>query len=141
MPKFPSTVIRLLDELVSCPSVQPEGESGGTVPGEAAMAERMSGLLRALGADVELQLAAPNRPNVVGGFEPRRKARATIAFVPHLDTVGVAGMTVPPFALTRRAGRLHGRGACDTKGPTAALLWAIRQRSASRVGRESDTRF
>src|SRR4051812_20852707 len=79
MPKFPSTVVRLLEELVSCPSVQPEGESGGTVPGEAAMAERAAGFLRALGADVELQPAAASRPNVVAVFEPRRKVRATIA--------------------------------------------------------------
>jgi acetylornithine deacetylase/succinyl-diaminopimelate desuccinylase-like protein len=78
-----------------------------------------------LGAAVELPLLAPKRPMVIATFEPVGTPVATIVFAPHLDTVGVAGMTVPPFRLTRRGGRLHGRGACDTKGPTAALLWAF----------------
>lgn len=97
--------------------------------------------LRALGAEVEVQWLAPGRPNVIGVFAPTRRATATVLLAPHLDTVGVAGMTVPPFALTRRAGRLHGRGACDTKGPTAALLWALRRWSNSRAARFGTVRW
>ena len=117
----------LLAEMVAVPSVNPEGDPGGSVAGEAAYGAWMENHLRALGADVEIRPLAPGRPNLVGVFEPPRRAVATVAFVPHLDTVGVAGMTVPPFTLTRRAGRLHGRGACDTKGPTAALLASLRR--------------
>ena len=113
----------------------------GTVPGEAAMAAWMASHLRALGADVELSELAPGRPSVVGVFEPARNARATVAFAPHLDTVGVRGMTVPAFQLTVRAGRLHGRGACDTKGPTAAMLAAIGAWSRSPERRDSDIRW
>jgi acetylornithine deacetylase/succinyl-diaminopimelate desuccinylase-like protein len=140
MARFPANVVKLLEDLVSCPSVQPEGEAGGSKPGEEAMAQTVAGLLRALGADVELQRVAPGRPNVVAVFEPRRKARATVAFAPHLDTVGVGGMTVPPFALTKKGGRLHGRGACDTKGPTAALFWALRRWLGTSSARDRDLR-
>jgi acetylornithine deacetylase/succinyl-diaminopimelate desuccinylase-like protein len=102
----------------------------------------MADHLRGLGAAVEIRDLAPGRPNVIGVFEPARRARATVVFAPHLDTVGVAGMTVPPFRLTPRAGRLHGRGACDTKGPTAALLWALRRWTRGGPGRAgSDVRW
>ena len=116
---------KILRALVALPSVHPEADAVGTVPGEAAMAAWMADQLRALGADVTTAPIAPGRPSVVGVFEPGRKARATVAFAPHLDTVGGRGMTVPAFRLTEKAGRLHGRGACDTKGPTAAMLAAV----------------
>ena len=45
----------------------------------------------------------------------------------HVDTVPPGeGWTVPPFALTRTGGRLHGRGAADMKGTIAATLAALR---------------
>jgi acetylornithine deacetylase len=50
-----------------------------------------------------------------------------LLFEGHLDTVSVEGMTVDPFAGQVRAGRLYGRGACDTKGSGAAILWALRR--------------
>jgi acetylornithine deacetylase/succinyl-diaminopimelate desuccinylase-like protein len=127
--------------MVAVPSVNPDGDAGGTIPGEARMGAWMAAHLRALGADVRLEPLAPGRPNIIGVFEPARRATATVVFAPHLDTVGVAGMTVAPFALTRRAGRLHGRGACDTKGPTAALLWALRNWTRSRASRTSSVRW
>ena len=131
----------ILRELVALPSVHPEADPGGTVPGEAAMAAGVADLLRGLGADVSVQLLAPGRPTVVGVFEPTRPARATITFAPHLDTVGVRGMTVPAFRLTARGGRLYGRGACDTKGPMAALLAAFGQWTRSAAARTGDIRW
>lgn len=131
----------LLAEMVAVPSVNPEGDAGGSEPGEARMGAWLAVHLRTLGADVEVQWLAPGRPNVIGVFEPARPAAATVVFAPHLDTVGVAGMTVPPFALTRCADRLHGRGACDTKGPTAALLWALREWTRSGAARRTAVRW
>lgn len=125
--RFPSSVSELLRELIAIPSVSPEGETGGTPAGEAAMADRVATLLRLLGANVHVDEVAPGRPNVVGRFESAHVGAPTIAFVPHLDTVGVAGMTIPPFSPEFRSGRIYGRGACDTKGPLAAALWALAQ--------------
>jgi acetylornithine deacetylase len=42
-----------------------------------------------------------------------------------MDTVGVKGMTVDPFAARIRDGRMWGRGTCDTKGSMAAFLTAL----------------
>jgi acetylornithine deacetylase/succinyl-diaminopimelate desuccinylase-like protein len=131
----------ILRELVALPSVHPEADPGGSVPGEAAMAAGVADLLRGLGADVTVQPLAPGRPTVVGVFEPARPARATIVFAPHLDTVGVRGMTVPAFKLTERGGRLYGRGACDTKGPTAALLAAFGRWTRSAAARTGAIRW
>lgn len=123
--RFPASLPALLSELVAIPSVTPGYDSGGTPPGEHALGDHVADLLAALGADVSRQEVAPGRSNVIGRFM-RRADAPTIALVPHLDTVGVKGMTVPPFAGEVRNGRLYGRGACDTKGPMAAALWALR---------------
>jgi len=50
-----------------------------------------------------------------------------IFFDSHLDTVAVDHMTIDPFAAEVRDGKLYGRGACDTKGTGAAMLWALRE--------------
>ena len=49
-----------------------------------------------------------------------------LLFESHLDTVSVEGMTVDPFAGLVEGSRLYGRGACDTKGTGAAMLWALK---------------
>lgn len=137
----PLNARQLLRELVALPSVHPEADPGATVPGEAAAAAWLAEHLRKLGADVEVRPLAPGRPTVIGVFEPSGRARSSVAFAPHLDTVGVRGMTVPPFQLTSRGGRLHGRGACDTKGPMAALLAALGRWTRTRASREGDVRW
>jgi acetylornithine deacetylase/succinyl-diaminopimelate desuccinylase-like protein len=125
--KFPTSVTQLLRDLVAIPSVSPEGDSGGTRPGEAAIGAYVADLLRTLGADVTVTEVQPGRPNVVGHFRGASAGSPTLAIVPHLDTVGVAGMTVSPFGAEVRDGKLFGRGACDTKGPMAAALWGLQQ--------------
>ena len=49
-----------------------------------------------------------------------------LLFVSHLDTVSTEGMSIDPFAGNIRDGKLYGRGACDTKGSGAAMLWALK---------------
>lgn len=54
-----------------------------------------------------------------------------LLFDSHVDTVSVAGMTIDPFAGHVLDGKVWGRGACDTKGTGAAMLWALRNYAAS----------
>lgn len=57
-----------------------------------------------------------------------------LLFESHLDTVTVEGMTIDPFTASIRDGKVHGRGACDTKGTGAAMLWALQQYAAGDTG-------
>jgi len=78
---------------------------------------------------------AAGRWNVVGRLEGEGEGKGegegqgqgvgrTLLLNGHLDTVGVAGMSVAPFGAKLRDGRLWGRGSCDMKGGVAALLAA-----------------
>jgi acetylornithine deacetylase/succinyl-diaminopimelate desuccinylase-like protein len=125
MKHFPANVVELASALVRIPSVNPDGFAGTERTGEQACAEYVGDFLRALGADVYLQEVHPLRPNVIGQFATSAKPRLLLA--PHLDTVSVAGMTVDPFGGEVRDGRVYGRGASDTKGPMAAMLWALHE--------------
>ena len=95
-----------LQEWVEIPSV---------TGGEADYGDALARRLQALGLDVERQDVAPGRFNVLA-----RRASPRVVFCTHLDTV-------PPFFGPREdAEFVHGRGACDAKGPALAMLTAAR---------------
>ena len=116
--------IELLTALVRIPSVNPDIASEESIAGEEPLAMELASWLEAAGAEVSLRQVRPGRPNVVARF-PSTRSKPRILFAPHLDTVGVNGMTIDPFAADCRDGKLHGRGASDTKGSMAAMLSAI----------------
>lgn len=129
MPTFPKSVTKLCQALVRIPSVNPDGDPGVEKTGEAEIAAFVADFLRHCGAEVAIEEVLPDRPNVIGRMpsHPSRdgKPKPRIVFGPHLDTVGVGGMTIDPFGGELRDGKIFGRGACDTKGPMAAMLWAL----------------
>ena len=114
--------IALLRELVAIDSVNPSLVPGAA--GEASIAAAIAAHLRRIGLDVEVQDAAPGRPNVIGVLEGRRPGRS-LMLCGHLDTVGVEGMRAP-FDPVERDGRLYGRGSQDMKGGVAAMIDAAR---------------
>ncbi len=123
-----SSAADLLAALVAIPSVNPDGDPGVADTGEAEMATFLSGFLAELGAEsVVCEDVAPGRPNVIARFPTNDTTRPPVLLAPHTDTVSVAGMTIDPFAAEVRNDRLYGRGACDTKGTMAAMLWALRE--------------
>ncbi len=136
----PRSVVELLQALVRIPSVNPHGDPGTDGVGEGAIAKWLAVFLESIGARVELREVLPGRPNVVAHWpaeeaegtsggrrtgEPPGKPRVLLA--PHTDTVSVGGMTIDPFGGELRDGRVWGRGASDTKGPMASMLWALRE--------------
>jgi acetylornithine deacetylase len=105
-------------------------------PGEAAIARLLADVLDAWGFRVELQEAAPGRPNVVARAGAARTGRS-LMFNGHLDVVGVDGMVHAPFDADERDGRLFGRGASDMKAGVAAMCAAAARAAASaRLGGE-----
>jgi len=119
------TACELLAELVRCPSVNPGDLKTFESPyGEAKLVEFLAGYLKKLGGDVCIEEVLPNRPNMWAHFKGRDSSR-TILLDVHTDTVSHLNMVIKPFDAEVRNGRLYGRGACDTKGPMAAMLLAL----------------
>ena len=123
------SVIELLQTLVRTPSVNPDGDPGVSPGGEKEVALVIRDFLDPLGFEVALEEVEPGRPNLIARA-PGPKSRSRILLAPHLDTVGISGMTIDPFAATLSDGKIHGRGTCDTKGSMAAMLWGLRQNAA-----------
>jgi acetylornithine deacetylase len=119
--------IALLEALVRIPSVNPS-LAPEEATGESAIAAFIRDWLVAQGVPAVLEEAAPGRPNVVGtvGSGPGSVGGGgkTLVLCAHIDTVGTAGMTIPPFEPRRESGRLYGRGAFDMKGGLAAVMAA-----------------
>ncbi|MEZ5300611.1 MAG: M20/M25/M40 family metallo-hydrolase [Verrucomicrobiales bacterium] len=116
----------LLGKLIAIPSVSPDGDPGTDRVGEAACAEFIAGFLEGIGAEARLEEVRPGRPNVIGDFAGGA-GKERLVFAPHVDTVSVAGMTIDPFGGRLKGGRIWGRGASDTKGTMAAMLWALKE--------------
>lgn len=115
--------LRTASSLVAIDSRNPELEAGA--PGEREIAEYVAGTVEGFGGwEVELHPLEARRANVVA---VRRGAGdgPSLMINAHLDTVGTAGMA-DPFSGAVRDGRIHGRGAQDTKGGVAAVLAAAR---------------
>ena len=98
---------------------------------EIEAAKFLHGLLAAEGFDVSLSEYEPGRANVVARLE--NGGGKVFAFNTHMDVVPVGeGWSSDPFKLREAEGRLYGRGACDCKGPLAAMVEAMRMLAAER---------
>jgi len=121
---------KLLADLIALPSVNPAfaAQSAASARharnkyGEKNVADFLATIAACAGLDVEFQPVLPGRSNVIARLRPRGKIRQTILLAPHLDTVNAEDAYLVP---RRKDGRLHGRGACDTKGSVAAMLGAL----------------
>jgi acetylornithine deacetylase/succinyl-diaminopimelate desuccinylase-like protein len=114
---------KLLAELIALPSVNPAFlPTRHRHAGEKHVADYLASVAARAGLEVDFQKVLPGRPNVIARLLPRGKIRQTILLAPHLDTVNAEDSQFIP---RRKQGRLHGRGACDTKGSVAAMLMAL----------------
>lgn len=122
---------KLLAELIALPSVNPAFASQGEISarqarlakfGEKRVADFLATVAARARLEVEFQNVLPGRANLIARLLPQNKIRRTILLAPHLDTVNADDSQ---FIARRKNGRLHGRGACDTKGSLAAMLAAL----------------
>ncbi len=122
---------KLLCELIALPSVNPAFlPANDPRGGEQRVADFLAATAARAGLDVELQEVFPGRANLLTRLAPLGKVRQRILLAPHLDTVG--GDSPGIFEPRERSGRLHGRGACDTKGSVASMLTAVLELAGSR---------
>ena len=126
---MPLDPVETLQQLIAIPSVNPLGrEAAGGIYGEARLTDFLQGICKQLGWRWLRQQVHPGRENllaVVPGSRPASAGGELQLWDVHQDTVAVAGMTVAPFGGELCDGRVYGRGACDDKGPMAAMLAAL----------------
>lgn len=110
-----------LASLVEIPSFRTQAEPGAPYgPGPAKALRQGAQLANSLGLHAQLVDDVMVEADLGTGGAPQ------LGILCHLDVVPEgAGWTVPAFALTRRDGRLYGRGAIDDKGPAVAALYAL----------------
>ena len=109
--------VALTRALVAIPSVNPTLAEGGA--GEGAIASACAAWLTGWGLKVRVHEVMRGRHNVVAHLTGEGP---TLLLNGHLDTVGVEGMSIDPFAATLSEGRVWGRGSCDMKAGVAALM-------------------
>lgn len=116
----------MLRDLIALPSVNPAFTTPeDPAAGECRVADYLMSAAARVGLDVDFQEVLPGRRNVLirlAAPSARRPARR-ILLAPHMDTVTLHSPTqLDPVV---RKGRIHGRGACDTKGSVAAMFTAM----------------
>ncbi len=125
-------LVDMTRELVRIRSVfDPETEGAN----EEKVARFLASRLEEWGFSVVMEEVSPGRPNVIAtiaGNEPGK----TILFEGHTDVVTEGDpdeWEVDPFGGELKEGRIYGRGACDTKGNLAAMIFAAKALKDSRV--------
>jgi succinyl-diaminopimelate desuccinylase len=131
----PDELVALTRDLVRIPSVVRPDDPAAT---EAAVAAHVERWLRAEGFAVEVQEAAPGRPNVLGVLGDG-SVGPTLLLEGHTDVVtegNVGEWSHPPFGGDLVDGRVYGRGSADMKGGLAAAMIAaaVIKRSGARLG-------
>ncbi len=131
-------LIKTTQELVQInstnPLLSPEGK------GETEIAAYLADCLKELGLEAELSEVAPGRVNLLARLKGSGGGR-TLLLNAHMDTVGVEGMTIPPFGGELRNGCLYGRGAQDMKASIAAMLTALKAILDAKIPLRGDLLF
>lgn len=124
------TSVRLLQDLIALPSVNPAFFSDPQLHGEHRVAAFLESAARRQGLDVESQAVVPGRSNLLVRLSPRGEVRHRVLLAPHMDTVGEPAYVLQLTPVVRD-GRIYGRGACDTKGSVAAFFQSLLNVAAS----------
>lgn len=123
----PTTPLEIAQALVRIPSVNPNYDPASRA--ELDVVSWMQAWGQEHGFETRTQPVLDDRANFILRFR-NGDDHPHLLLNGHTDTVGVAGMTFPPFAADVRDGRLWGRGSADMKGPLACMLaaaWQLRR--------------
>jgi acetylornithine deacetylase len=116
-----SRIRSLLEQFVSIHSVNPALDGG---PGEAELATAVFNHLEEAGLNPSRQAVHPGgRDNISASLEGA-PGSPLLMWQAHLDTVTPSGKAWPKAVV--EGTRVHGRGACDTKGSLVAMVEALR---------------
>ena len=113
--------IHILEQLVRINSVNAFYPGG---PGEGGLADFVENFWNTHGIENRRQNVLPDRDNVIAEL-PGMDTKRRLLLEAHMDTVSVAGMTIPPFDPKISQGKLYGRGSCDTKAGLACMMAAV----------------
>ena len=118
-------LVRMTQELVRIKSVFIPGVEGAN---EERVARYLASVLEEWGFSVTVDEVAPGRPNVIATLDGVGPGK-TLLFEGHTDVVTEGSRdewSVDPFGGELKDGRIYGRGACDTKGNVAAMIYAAK---------------
>jgi acetylornithine deacetylase/succinyl-diaminopimelate desuccinylase family protein len=119
--KHPALLI--LEDLVRIQSVNPHYREGAQ--GEKAVSDYIEQCFQGKGLKVTRQCVLPNRDNILVELRIGNPDSALL-FEAHMDTVSLGSME-NPLTPVYKEGRMYARGACDTKGSLAGMIWAMEQ--------------
>lgn len=127
-PTTHQTCEALLADMVGFDTVN--GSISGIVDAEVELARYLEAVAGEMGFATQRLPLEGESFNLLVSHEVDERA-PWLMFESHMDTVTVEGMTIEPFKAEFRDGRIYGRGACDTKGTGAAMLWALKKYAAA----------
>lgn len=122
MTMLPAAIVALCQQLIRQPSESSDPTLTVAACPEAGVFQVLADHCQAAGVSWEPRPALPNRPNFIAHFP--RPGAAKLLITGHMDTVSGRGMR-DGFSGALRDDRLHGRGACDDKGPLALALGTL----------------
>lgn len=115
-------MVDVIRRLVEIPSVK-----GSPQPGAPFGTEPRKVLDKMLEICRELGFVTSCCDDVMGTADYAPSGKVGLGILGHLDVVPAEPLnwSFPPYHLTRRDGKLYGRGVIDDKGPCAAALYAL----------------
>lgn len=110
-----------LEKLIKIPSVRGEASEGKPFGEEPKKA-----LDKMLEIASDYGFITNNIDNYAGEIDLNDK-ETRLAILGHLDVVPEGeGWSVPPYEMTRKDGKVYGRGTSDDKGPVVSALYALK---------------
>src|SRR5262245_56128034 len=119
------SAIKLVSDLIALPTVNPMGRPySGALPVERPVVAYLEGLFAPYGVAMQRQTCSPIHESLLIIVPGTTDGPVTL-FESHADTVPADDWPDRAFTARVEEGHVVGRGACDDKGPLAAMVLAL----------------